>query len=271
MHPVAETILEEVRRDGAMRFRRFMELALYHAEHGYYTGRRDPFGRSGDFYTAEQMQPVFGILVAALLRTLQEEAGENFAVVEIGAGRAEMRPYLEPFGYTAVDVGRGALPPRMDGVVFANEFFDALPVDLCVMRGGEWRMRDVAWDGERFVWRDGARVSPRAAEYLERWGPTETEDGTLAEVNLAALDWLQRIGERLHGWLLAIDYGYTRRELVHFPQGTLMTYRAHRADEDVLASPGERDITAHVNFTALEQYALQNGFTSVRLKRWRRR
>ena len=87
------------------------------------------------------------------------------------------------------------------------------------------------------------------------------------EVNLAALDALDSINAHLeHGYLLAIDYGYTAAELIRFPQGTLMSYRAHRASEDVLAGPGERDITAHVNFTALRSYAGSLHWRTVRME-----
>ena len=267
MNALAELLHELIRRDGPLPFRRFMDLALYHPGHGYYIRPRDPFGRAGDFYTAEQLQPVFGILIAAAIRTMRKESGAaGFPVVELGAGRAEMAPYLEEFSYTAVDAGRGALPESIRGVVFANEFFDALPVDLCVNRRGRWRMRDVESNGTEFRYCDGAPAAPALVSYLERYGPETPGEGSLAEVNLAALEWIERIGARLHGNLFVIDYGYTRRELLRFRQGTLMSYRSHRSSENVLADPGSRDITAHVNFTALEQHAVAHGFTRLRFE-----
>ena len=73
--PLTELLRDEIRRDGPVPFSRFMEAALYHPEHGYYRRSRDPFGKSGDFFTAEQLQPVFGILIAARIRALREEIG----------------------------------------------------------------------------------------------------------------------------------------------------------------------------------------------------
>jgi SAM-dependent MidA family methyltransferase len=70
MTPAGELLAREIRAAGPVPFRRFMEVALYHPEHGYYRGPRDPFGKEGDFFTAEQIQPVFGILVAARIRQL---------------------------------------------------------------------------------------------------------------------------------------------------------------------------------------------------------
>lgn len=267
MNPLADLIREQIQHNGPLAFRRFMEMALYQPEHGYYTRRRDPFGRAGDFYTAEQLQPVFGILIAAIFRRLRQERGAGtFAVVELGAGRGELEPYLAEFGYAAVDVNRGALAESIHGAILANEFFDALPVDLCVYRDECWRMRDVDVDGERFRFRDGAPARKTLTDYLERYGPQQPAEGTLAEVNLAAIEWIGKIGARLHGTLLIIDYGYTRRELLRFTEGTLMSYRKHQASADVLADPGERDITAHVNFTALEQHALSCGFRRLRFE-----
>lgn len=267
MTPLAELIHEQIRRNGPLAFSRFVELALYQPGQGYYARSRDPFGKAGDFYTAEQLQPVFGILIAAAIRCIKEERGASeFPVLELGAGRGEMEPFLAGFGYTALDIGRGALPEAIQGAVLANEFFDALPVELCVYRQGEWRMRDVDFHQDRFRFRDGTPAGPALVDYLERYGPEEPAEGTLAEVNLAALQWIEKIGARLHGVLFVIDYGYTRRELLRFPAGTLMSYRAHHASEDVLAEPGGRDITAHVNFTALEQHALLRGFRRLRFE-----
>ena len=91
MTPLTLLLREEIARGGPISFHRFMEVALYHPEHGYYRRtRRDPFGREGDFFTAEQVQPVFGLLIAARIRTLFRDMGEpaDFTVVELGAGRA---------------------------------------------------------------------------------------------------------------------------------------------------------------------------------------
>ena len=253
MTAAGELLAAEVRRAGPLPFRRFMEVALYDAEHGYYRRARDPFGKEGDFYTAEQVQPVFGILMAACVRKLFREMGEprEFTIVEPGAGRREMAEAFSEWRYVPIDVGHGELPANFRGVVFCNEFFDALPVDAAICEGGVWRERRVDFDGERFRWITDGAVGPEAEKYLERFGPP-AEEGRVCEMNLEALDWLERLARALaSGFVVTIDYGYTRREEARFPAGTLMGYRRHTAREDVLEDPGERDITAHVNFTAL--------------------
>lgn len=264
MTPAGEVLAAEIRRAGSIPFRRFMEVALYHPEHGYYRQARDPFGTSGDFFTAEQMQPVFGILMAERVRQLYEAMGRppDFTVVELGAGRSEMAEAFSPWRYVPVEASWGKVPDKFQGVVFANEFFDALPVEVADFRDGAYREQRVGLVDDRFVWRTGEEATVEVADYLARFS-APPEEGRWYEANLAAEAWMKRLGGALErGYVLAIDYGYTRPEAVRFSQGTLMSYRRHTAREDVLSDPGERDITAHVNFTALEahgtQYGIQN-------------
>ncbi|MCZ2077227.1 MAG: SAM-dependent methyltransferase [Bryobacteraceae bacterium] len=261
MTDAGRILAEEIQREGPIPFRRFMEVALYHPKFGYYTRGKDPFGRAGDFYTAEQIQPVFGILMARYIRSLFDEMGGGTGVVvELGAGRQEMKLFLPDLEYIPIEAGKGAMPVRFSGVVFANEFFDALPVDVAVLRKGQYRQMLVDFDGSGFVWRDGSVVKPEVREYLHRFAAAE-EEGCIREVHLESLAWVGKISAALeHGFLIVIDYGYTRRELVRFPRGTLMSYRRHVASEDVLQDPGERDITSHVLFTAIEEAAAAKGF-----------
>ena len=266
--PVGELLAAEIRRHGPVTFRRFMEVALYHPEHGYYRGPRDPFGKHGDFFTAEQIQPVFGILMAARIRQLYREMGEppEFTVVELGAGRREMAEAFSEWTYIPVDLDSGRLPEKFRGVVFSNEFFDALPVEVAVYRDGAFREQRVAFEGGRFRWQTGGMVRDEVERYLRRWFPPP-EEGRWYEANLEALGWMERIGRALEsGYALTVDYGYTRAESVRFPAGTLMAYRKHMAREDVLDDPGARDITAHVNFTALEESGAACGLRRERFE-----
>jgi len=262
---------DEIRRAGPISFRRFMEAALYDPAHGYYRRARDPFGKRGDFYTAEQIQPVFGILMAARIRSLYQEMGAppDFAVVDLGAGRREMAAAFSEWRYVPVDLGvdlkQSAMPESFRGVLFANEFFDALPVEEVAFRDGGFRELRVSWD-ERFIWVVGPPAREEVAEYLCRYFPPPTE-GARFEVNLEALAWLERIACALEaGYVFTVDYGYTRAESVRFPRGALMSYRRHQADEDVLEDPGAKDITAHVAFTTLEEHGASLGLETVRFE-----
>ena len=272
MTAVGEILAGEIRRGGPIPFRRFMEAALYHPRHGYYCRARsrpssdatpagaDPFGKEGDFFTAEQIQPVFGILMAARIRQLYRAMGEpkDFTVVELGAGRSEMALAFSEWRYLPLEVG-DFLPPSFRGVVFSNEFFDALPVEVAIFQAGAFRQQLVALHGDRFVWQTGEAVAPAVEQYLRRFFPPP-EEGCWYEINLEALQWIERIAKTLtEGYVLTIDYGFTRAESVRFPTGTLMGYRRHTARENVLDHPGERDITAHVNFSALEESGGEQG------------
>jgi SAM-dependent MidA family methyltransferase len=104
------------------------------------------------------------------------------------------------------------------------------------------------------------------ADYVRRYFPPAKE-GALCEVNLDALAWVEKIARAIEvGFVLTIDYGYTRAESVRFGRGSLMSYLRHRADEDVLTDPGWRDITAHVAFTALEEHGATFGLKTVRFE-----
>lgn len=264
MTPAARLLAGEILGSGPIPFHRFMEVALYHPEYGYYRRGHDPFGARGDYFTAEQLQPVFGDLIAARVRSLWQEMGcpDDFVVVELGAGRGEMAEAFSEFRYVPVEPGT-PWPDRFSGLVFAHEFFDALPVDAAVLRGRVFRELRVDFRDGRFLWTEGPPLAGEAADYAARYASAAGE-GWRIEIPLEALRWIEEIARRLEcGFLFLLDYGYTAREIARFPEGTLMSYRRHRALPDVLASPGEQDITAHVPFTALEDRAARCGFERV--------
>ncbi len=231
--------------------------------------RRDPFGKAGDFYTAEQIQPVFGILMAARIRQLYREMGEPPATSPWSswAPDAARWPKRSPSGDTFPWTSSPAsCPADFTGVVFSNEFFDALPVEVAICREGRFHRQCVAFTDGRFAWHTGGEVSADVDGYLRRYFPPP-EEGRWYEANLAALEWIERIGRALQfGYVLTIDYGYTRAESLRFPAGTLMGYHRHTAREQVLEDPGGRDITAHVNFTALQEAGAELGLRTVRFE-----
>lgn len=252
MSPLEQIIAAEIAACGPVPFSRFMQLALYHEQHGYYRRARNPFGREGDFYTAQQLQPVFGRTMASVIRPLVAETGG--IVVELGAARREMAAALAEFEYHPVDLDGGEMPQQFDGVVFSNEFFDALPVDVQVECGGCIAEQRVRFSGGRFLWDE-----PILTGAPWPWGQIRVkETSSHREV------WLQRIAHRLRrGYVLTVDYGYLTQELPRFPEGTLTGYRSHRSVDDVLGCPGDRDITAHVDFSALQQAGIDCGLITV--------
>src|SRR5438876_3998715 len=151
------------------------------------------------------------------------------------------------------------------GCFFSNELVDALPVHRVVMDGGA--MKEVFAD-----FRDGKFVDLVAplstcaiSEYFAAQGIGLIE-GQHAEAGLEACDWISEIGRRLErGYVLTIDYGHPAADLFddHHMRGTLLAYQNHRASEDFYAAPGEQDLTAHVNFTALEAWGKRAGLETA--------
>lgn len=271
MNELEREIRRLIAAAGPISFDRFMELALYHPQLGYYCRPRSPFGRHGDYYTNAQLQPVFGRLIAQKFAAWEKQLDSpgEFTVVELGAGQGEtahqVRSCFEQIRYVELEKRRGALPERLIGIVFANEFFDALPVRVV----GNARERLIGVENERLAWVEGSSLPPELAGYRQRYAPSAAPD-QVVEVNLEALEWIEKIARSLdRGFVLIIDYGYTEPEIAggrRFAEGSLMSYHRHTACADVLADPGERDITAHVNFTALAQRGEELGLRAWPLK-----
>ncbi len=148
-----------------------------------------------------------------------------------------------------------ALTAEVPVIIFANEFFDALPVEILSPQGA---LRISAQDG-RFV-ETWVPPSAEELEFLDRYG-VHPEPGERIEVPLLAHRYMARLAASLRqGIIIAVDYGYTRQEqLAGRHRGTLMSYRQHSATPNPYDAPGEQDITAHVNFTALAAAAEENG------------
>jgi SAM-dependent MidA family methyltransferase len=192
----------------------------------------------------------------------------DFAFIEWGAGRAELAPYLDGFGYNAVDSGHGTPTKPFEGVVFSNELFDALPVDVACWRQGRFTVKRVGCNGDTFQWVDGEPLNGPWLDYanslIENF---DQRDEVWIELPVRLKETLDAMCAPLRrGCMVAIDYGYTAREILRFPAGTLMSYRRHRALDDVLAEPGVQDITAHVPFTYLCDSGAQLGLRPLRME-----
>ena len=261
---------------GCLPFDRFMAIALYEPGLGYYSRGDRQFGvlpsSGSDFVTAPELSPLFG---QALARQVAQvlDAAEADTVYEFGAGSGALAEHLlQALGdrlrrYAIVDLS-GALrrrqqqrlarfgervqwlsawPAQMHGVVIGNEVLDAMPVQLLHWDGERWLERGVAATGDGFEWAD------RHTD-LRPPGETVFAPGSTVEIHPQAEAFVRTLAMHLQrGAVFFIDYGFPEAEYYH-PQrsgGTLMCHRAHRADTDPLVDVGEKDITAHVNFSAI--------------------
>jgi len=294
--PLATSLTEHIRASGPITFAKYMEACLYDPRHGYYT-RADQSPRR-DYFTSVDASPIFGRLLARQFQEMWVQLGRpaDFLLVEPGAGTgalaahildlsAESLPeFYSALQYVAVErsaarraAAGGALPRHLAtkhfamasdmpaqipcGCIFSNEFFDAMPVHRLVREGSELREIYVALGANGLREQFGPLSSPGLAEYFTEQG-IALQEGQLAEVNLEACAWIAEMGARLgRGFVLTIDYGHEARELYdhRHMRGTLLAYEKHRASEDFFRAPGLQDLTAHVNFTALEQHGSRAG------------
>lgn len=300
MTPLGELLAERIRRFGPIPFADYMRECLYHPVHGYYSKAESH--RFADYYTSVDVHPIFGRLLVRQFEEMWGSLGrpKEFLLVEAGAGvgrlashilefcEAKLADFYRALRYVAVE--RSALrreqaarqakrhaaaghftssieiPARIPaGCVFSNELIDALPVHRVVMDGGALREIFVGFRDEKFVDVVLPLSTCAISEYFAMQGITLNE-GQHAEAGLEACDWIAEVGRRIErGYVVTIDYGHPAADLFdeHHMRGTLLAYRDHRVSEEFYATPGEQDLTAHVNFTALETWGRRSGLETV--------
>ncbi len=282
-HPLSELtplIHQAIAQAGGwIGFDRFMALALYEPGLGYYTNALQKFGAmpasGSDFVTAPGMSPLFGQTLAVQVRQALQATGTD-EVWEFGAGTGALAlQLLDSLGdavcrYTIIDLS-GTLrarqadallkhadkvrwsdtwPDAIQGVVVGNEVLDAMPVQLLQRTQGVWHERGVVSAGEQFAWQDRLTELRPPVEI-------EGEHDFLTEIHLQAEAFITTLAERLlagrGGAAFFLDYGFPESEYFH-PQrhmGTVMCHQLHQADDNPLVAVGQKDITAHVNFTGV--------------------
>jgi len=247
---------------GAMSFARFMELALYDPRVGYYRRERPRvgYGAGTDFFTASTSGPVFGELVcAACVTLLGTRDPREFTLVELGAENAAgvLAGVAHPFGAArTVRLGEAA---ALDGrcVVFSNELFDAQPFRRFVFRGETWRELGVALH-------DGALVEVELPGAVPAQLPASASEGYVIDAPLASAALAEHMAAQpWTGLFVACDYGKSWRELTEAtPAGTARAYFRHTQSNDLLARPGEQDLTCHVCWDWLAEALARHGFAA---------
>ena len=286
--------------DGPITFAEFMATALTDPDRGYYATSDDRPSRTGDFLTAPELHPIFGAVLARVLdeqwRALDRPG--TFLVREFGAGSgalavaildalttgqsglldsivygpsdldeeraARIRERLRSAGHGAVMDRRSGSPAP--GVVLANEFLDALPVHRV-----EWREDRLAelfvsvGPDDAFVDVPGEPSTPALAQRLATEGIVLAE-GQRAEICLELDAWASDLATVVDpGFVIVIDYGRPATELYGPSRfgGTLRAYSGHRAHADPFVAVGRQDLTAHVDFTAVEGALQTTGWQTL--------
>lgn len=298
---LAERLQELIRREGSITFHDWMKAALYDPSGGYYQ-RSDHkrWGRAGDYRTSPERSALFAATFARYFVKLAEEFDE-LAIVEYGAGDGSfaagvLRTLRDQFParfaslryvvYELSDDARRRVQERLSefgecvqfcsewdcvavksGIYFSNELLDAFPVHRVLMdEGGLSELYvDVDPDG-RFVWSTGPLSTPRLEEFISAHS-IELAPGQRIEINLAIGDWFGAIAANLErGFVVTVDYGAEAEELYDpalRPEGTLRGFSRHGFVDDLLAEPGEYDLTATVNWTQIKREGEKLGLNVI--------
>lgn len=286
--PLQQLIIERIERGGPLTFADYMRIALYEPEYGYYISGAARMGWEGDYFTSSDISALFAHCLGRQLAQWWEKLGrpDPYIVMEQGAGRGNLAEDVRAWamqdapdlaaaldyrtadirlGQDAIDGTTPALDtPAQVHVVLSNELVDAFPVHLIEARGATLYEVYIATQDGRLCEIVSEPSTPELATYLERFHVPWPAfgDGWRAEINLDALRWLHRAAQLIHpGYILTIDYGDKARVLYtsQRPRGTLRGYWHHQLSYNPLAHPGEQDITAHVNFSALIDEGRQLG------------
>ena len=277
-----------------------MKAALYDPEHGYYQrADRERWGREGDYRTSPERSRLFAATFARYFARLYDELERppEWTIVECGAGDGSfaagvLQTLSQQFpavfaatNYVVCEVSRDTrvrqrlvefgdrvqfhtdLVPVDVGVYFSNELLDAFPVHRVVRsEHGLFELYVTVDSTGAFVWTTGPLSTPRLAEFLSAYS-VELAQGQVIEINLEVDDWLAQVATKLaNGFLITVDYGAEAAELydaTRRPKGTLRGFSRHSFVDDVLAQPGECDITSSVNWTQVKTVGEKLGLTVV--------
>jgi SAM-dependent MidA family methyltransferase len=270
VNSLREKIEKEIRRRGPIPFSQYMELCLYDRELGYYSRNAAQFGKAGDFYTSSDVHAVFGRLLARQFEEMWRTLGSPhlFLVHELGAGRglfardvldwsekkfpdffsalhyvlsegsAALCKHIEQTMNRHFESGRARFLSLDDklykfNVVFSNEFYDALPVEIVSSLGS---LRLDSRDGRLVeTW---VPLSSDELEFLDRYS-VHPEPGERLEVPLQSQLCMAMNAGLMHGFMIVIDYGYTREEqLAGRHRGTLKAIRQHSVSANPYEAPG---------------------------------
>lgn len=302
---LGEQFRKRIRREGPLTFRDWMSAALYDPVNGYYCTDRTRWGREGDYRTSPERSSLFAATFARCFAQFYENLDRpaQWTIVEVGAGNGKFaygvlrtlrKSFPQVFAATSYVIDEISLPSRLlakerlqlfaecvefnkldevnvaPGVVFANELFDAFPIHRVTMSDG--RLQEFYVDlgpNEDFQWLLKEPSTPRLAEYFDDLAIIIRE-GQIAEVNLEIEEWLRQAGTMRAGFVVAVDYGASAEDLYSANanrQGTLRGFRRHQFVDDLLAQPGEHDLTTTVNWSLIRSAATRNGFEVVELTR----
>jgi len=289
-----QRLIDHIARYGPITFEAFMEAALYDEQHGYYPTRRrqpgsTPVDTDGDYYTSPVTHPAFGALLALQLDEMWRNLGspDEFVVVEMGAGNGvlesditeyvekELPEFSKAISYISTDMvppagselvgDNSTLPVGVTGCVISNELIDAHPVNRFIVQNGQVKEIFVDYRDGQFAETVGDVSEPEVEARVEPFLGSLPESYR-GEVNLKIGYWSDSVSAALErGYVITIDYGYDRPELYKPSRidGSLRCYYQHTLGQNPLRRIGAQDITAHVDFTAVDHPLMVHGIKLV--------
>ncbi len=277
------------RHGGWISFARFMDLALYAPQLGYYTGGAAKLGSAGDFITAPEISDLFGACIGTFATQVLPQTANQ--LMEFGAGTGKLAFDLlaelhhrgsPPARYYIVElsgelrarqqqrlkdfpevVWLEQMPESFSGLVLGNEVLDAMPVRLVKKTSNGWVEVGVGWQADALTWSEHALLDTAILEQIP--DRDQLPIGYLTEVHEVALGFTRSVAQMLlrggSGLALWFDYGFPAAEyyLHQRDQGTLMCHYRHHAHAEPFYWPGLQDITAHVDFSAICSAAQAGG------------
>ena len=276
-------------RSGWISFARYMELALYARHFGYYTGGAAKLGSAGDFTTAPEISALFGAAIATFAADVLPQTANQ--IMEFGAGTGKLAADLlaelhrrgcPPERYYIVElsgelrsrqelrlkdfpevVWLDQMPTSFSGLVLGNEVLDAMPVQLIKKTASGWNEVGVSWHNDALAWDERALADPTLLEQIP--DSDALPIGYLTEVHQIARGFMNSVARMVRqagsGLVLWLDYGFPAAEyyLHQRDTGTLMCHYRHHAHAEPFYWPGLQDITAHVDFSAINREGQQAG------------
>jgi SAM-dependent MidA family methyltransferase len=286
---LSEIIAEKIKREGPISFHDFMEMSLYYPELGYYTSVNDKIGKNGDYYTSSNLTSIFGVIIGKQIEEMWEIAGmEPFTIIEYGAGTGhlchDILEYLknniklyDELNYCIIEKSpvmrekqkthlhekiswHNSIQeiPVVAGCVLSNEVVDNFSVHQVVMKD---ELMEVFVDYKNGFVELLQPAKKELKNYLAELN-ISLSPGFRTEINLEAIEWIKGIAACLKkGFVITIDYGYPSFEFYREcrSHGTLVCYNKHTISNDPYSDIGKQDITAHVNFSALNHWGSKNG------------